>query len=42
MSRICEEVSAQSRPAVLEAIRTSRTLSRLQKGQLLSSLEKIE
>jgi hypothetical protein len=42
MSRICGEVSAQSRPAVLEAIRTSRTLSRLQKGQLLSSLEKIE
>jgi hypothetical protein len=38
----CGEVSVQARPAVLEGIRTSRTLSRLQKGQLLSSLEKIE
>ena len=42
MGRICGEVSVQARPAVLEGIRTSRTLSRLQKGQLLSSLEKIE
>jgi hypothetical protein len=42
MGRICGEVSVQARPAVLEGIRTSRTLSRLQKGQLLSSLEKTE
>jgi hypothetical protein len=40
--RIRGEVSVGARPAVLEAIRTSRTLSRLQKGQLLSSLEKTE
>ncbi|MBI2001812.1 MAG: hypothetical protein HYS69_11620 [candidate division NC10 bacterium] len=42
MSRIRGEVSVQARPAVLEAIRTSRTLTREQKGQLLSSLEKSE
>ncbi|OGC00444.1 MAG: hypothetical protein A3G35_07595 [candidate division NC10 bacterium RIFCSPLOWO2_12_FULL_66_18] len=42
MSRIRGEVSVQARPAVLEAIRTSRTLTREQKGQLLSSLEKTE
>lgn len=40
MSRIRGEVSVQARPAVLEAIRTSRTLTRQQKGQLLTSLEK--
>ena len=42
MSRIRGEVSVQARAAVLEAIRTSRTLTREQKGQLLSSLEKTE
>ena len=42
MSRICGEVSVQARPAVLEAIRTSRTLARQQKGQLLSSLGRPE
>ena len=39
MGRIRGEVSVHVRPAVLEAIRTSRTLTRQQKAQLLSSLE---
>ena len=42
MSRICGEVSVQARPAVLEAIRTSRTVTRHQKGHLLSSLERTD
>ena len=42
MSRIRGEVSVQARPAALQAIRTSRTLTRQQKGQLLSSLEETE
>jgi hypothetical protein len=39
MNRIRGEISVQARFAVLEAIRTSRTLTRQQRGQLLSSLE---
>ena len=42
MSRIRGQASVQVRPAVLEAIRTSRTLTRQQKRQLLSSLERTE
>jgi len=40
LGRIRGEVSVGARPAVLEAIRTSRTLTKQQKGQLLSSLKK--